>query len=224
LKGNIPPALEEHLFEVQRRIAARVILEDHYSAEAAAGVDQAFLGELVISGAVVLDRNLKVSGRASYAMKAAIPYISGLLSFREGAPALKAVRALVPKPTLLFIDGCGINHPRMAGLASYIGVILNLPTIAVSKEVLCGSFNLPEKVGEAKPLIYQERQVGYLLKSKKGCKPIVVAPGHMVSFESSLELTCSYIKNHKLPEPCRLAHEYARMLKVRYSPVQAASL
>jgi deoxyribonuclease V len=208
-------SLERLMVEVQRRIASRVVLEDRFSGESVAGVDQAFLDDLVISGAVVLGPDGSVRSRASHTMKAAIPYVPGFLSFREGTAAIKAVRALDVRPTLLFVDGCGINHPRMAGLATYVGIILDLPTIGVSKGVLCGKFDLPEKVGEAKPLIYGGKVVGYLLKPKKGCRPIVVAPGHRISVDSALEMTRLWIKGHKLPEPCRLAHEYANWVKNR---------
>jgi len=146
-------------------------------------------------------------------MKAGLPYIPGLLSFREGPPAIMAVRALAQKPTLLFVDGCGINHPKRAGMASYIGVILDLPTIGVTKNILCGSALMPEKVGATSPLVYREETVGFLLKSCKGCRPIVVAPGHKVSLESSLNLAICCLHGHKLPEPCRLAHEHVNRVK-----------
>lgn len=212
-RNSLSSDLQGRLIEVQKRIASRVILGDGYSEEAVAGVDQAFLDDLVISGAVVLDRSLKTIDKASYAMNAAIPYVPGFLSFREGPAAIKALKKLKVKPTLIFVDGCGINHPRMAGLASYVGVILGIPTIGVSKNVLCGMFEVPVDVGDAKPLVYGEKVVGYVLKSKKGCRPIVIAPGHRVSVESSLELARRYLKGHKLPEPCRLAHEYADRIK-----------
>ncbi len=210
-------SLERRLVEVQRRIASRVVLEDRFSGEAVAGVDQAFLGDLVISGAVLLGPDGDVRSKASHTMKATVPYVPGFLSFREGPVAINAVQALDRRPTLLFVDGCGINHPRMAGLATYIGVILDMPTIGVSKSVLCGSFDLPEKVGEAKPLVYGGKTVGYLLRSKKGCRPTVVAPGNRISVDSALEMTRRCLKGHKLPEPSRLAHEYANWVKDRGS-------
>jgi deoxyribonuclease V len=98
-----------------------------------------------------------------------------------------------------------------------VGVILDLPTIGITKNVLCGAFDLPEKVGEAAPLVYGDEQVGYLLKSKKGCRPIVVAPGHRISIDSALEMARRCLKGHKLPEPCRLAHEYANLVKDRHA-------
>lgn len=202
-----------HLYEVQRKIASRVILENSCSTEAVAGVDQAFAGDLVISGAVILGSSSDIIAKASCSLKTSFPYIPGLLSFREGPAAIRAVKKLTPRPTLIFVDGCGINHPRMAGLASFIGVILDLPTIGVSKSVLCGEFELPQEAGESMPLILKGKKVGHLLKTAKGCRPIVVAPGHWVSVESSLELASVHLAGHKLPEPCRLAHEHVNRVK-----------
>ena len=201
------------LLEVQRKIASRVDLSDSYSTESVAGIDQAFLDGRIVSGAVVLGPTLEVIGRASCIMSAAFPYIPGLLSFREGPAAIRAVRKLSPKPTLLFVDGCGINHPRMVGLASFIGVLNNMPTIGVMKNVLCGEGELPEKFGQAAPLLHNGKQVGHLLKSKDGCRPIIIAPGHRISMQSSLELVRRHLVDHKLPEPCWLAHIHVNQVK-----------
>jgi deoxyribonuclease V len=66
------------------------------------------------------------------------------------------------KPGLLMIDGCGINHPRFAGLATHIGVALDIPTIGVSKNILCGTSEQPVDVGESHPLIYNHKHTdGY---------------------------------------------------------------
>lgn len=214
----LTPTLEGHLIEIQRIVSSRISLRDDYSEDAVAGVDQAFIDidDLVISGAVVLQK-LEVTNAAYDIEKAALPYIPGFLSFREGAPAINALRNLKTKPTLIFVDGCGINHPRMAGLASYVGTLLDIPAIGITKNVLCGCFQEPVEAGEAKPLVYNDKVVGYVLKSKKGCRPIIVAPGHRVSVDSSLELALKYLLGHKLPEPSRLAHEYVNRVKASVS-------
>lgn len=201
------------LFEVQYRVARRVDLRDSYSTDYVAAVDQAFLSNRIFSGAVLLNESMEVIDRANCSMPEAFPYIPGYLFFREGPAAIRATKRLSLRPTLLFIDGCGINHPRMAGLASFIGVLLDIPTIGITKNVLCGEGKPPERVGQASPLMYNGAQVGHLLKSVAGCRPIVIAPGHRVSMGSSLELARRYILHGKLPEPCRLAHQYVNQIK-----------
>ncbi|MCJ7444320.1 MAG: endonuclease V [Methanotrichaceae archaeon] len=213
MKRFISISLERHLIDIQTKIASSVIIADLFSEDLIAGVDQAFMGDMVISGAVTLDFPMKIHELASCTLATSFPYIPGFLSFREGPAAVRAIKALRKRPTLLFVDGCGINHPRHAGLASYIGVVLDIPTVGISKNVLCGSFETPEEVGGVSLLVMDGDKVGYVLKSRKNCRPIVVAPGHLVSVESSLKLVCRFLRNHKLPEPCRLAHDYVRNVK-----------
>jgi deoxyribonuclease V len=216
------PSIEERkrLFSLQEKIASRIVLEDRFSEEVVVGVDQAFISrkdgkEMVVSGAVAFDSSLLPHSKSWAILDTTFPYLPGLLSFREGPAALEAVKRLKARPTILFVDGCGINHPRRAGLASSIGVTLDVPTIGVSKNVLCGSFDPPDRVGDASPLVYEGECVGHVLFSKKRCRPIVVAPGTRVSVDSALDLARRYLRDHKLPEPCFVAHQHANQVKSR---------
>ncbi len=216
----LSPEERRRLYSLQDEIASRVALEDRFSEEVVAGVDQAFISgkdgrDMVISGAVAFDSSLRLISNSWTALETNFPYIPGLLSFREGPAALEAVQRLVTRPTLLFVDGCGINHPLRAGLASSIGVTLDVPTIGVSKNVLCGAFDPPGRVGDVSPLVYEGERVGYVLISKKGCRPIVVAPGTGVSIDSALDLARRYLRDHKLPEPCFAAHQHVNNVKRR---------
>jgi len=94
-------------------------------------------------------------------------------------------------------------------------VIMGVPTEGISKAILCGIAEIPMNPGEAYPLEYQGEQIGYLLKSAKGCNPIVVGPGHKVSLESSLDLARKFLTGRKysLPVPVRLAHLYVNEIK-----------
>jgi len=216
------PSLEERrrLFSLQEEIASEINLADRFSETVIGGVDQAFVSredgkELVVSGAVAFDSSLRPISNSWTALETNYPYLPGFLFFREGPAALEAVERLETRPTLLFVDGCGINHPRRAGLASTIGVALNVPTVGVSKNVLCGTFDQPGRVGDASPLVYEGERVGYILLSKKGCRPIVVAPGTGVSVDSALDLARRYLRDHKLPEPCFAAHQHVNNVKRR---------
>jgi deoxyribonuclease V len=202
------------LLEVQRAVAAHACVEDRFDEiRTIAGVDQAFFDDNVVSGIVTLDyETMEEKDRAYAIVTTEFPYIPTFLAFREGKAIVSAYRKLPENPELLMIDGCGINHPRYAGLATHIGVALDIPTIGVSKSILCGTSEQPADAGEFHPLMYGDRQVGWTLKSKENCNPIIVAPGHRVSMESSIEIVKHCLRGYKLPEPTRQAHIYANLV------------
>ena len=206
------------LLGVQRTVAAHACVEDRFDEIITiAGVDQAFFDDKVISGIVTLDYETMEAKDHAYATTTIeFPYISTFLSFREERAIVSTYRKLVRKPELLMVGGCGINHPRSAGLATHIGVALDIPTIGVSKSILCGTSEQPTDAGEFHPLMYDGRQIGWVLKSKENCNPIIVAPGHRVSIESSIEITRHCLRGYKLPEPTRQAHTYANLIKRTY--------
>jgi deoxyribonuclease V len=205
------------LLDAQRIVAAHACAEDQFDEiRTIAGVDQAFFGDNIISGIVTLDYETMEEKDHAYAIVAAeFPYIPTFLSFREGKAIVSAYRKLARKPELLMIDGCGINHPRSAGLATHIGVALDIPTIGVAKSILCGRPErpVPAGAGEFCPLTYNNRDIGWVLRSKGNCNPIIVAPGHRVSMESSIGIARRCLRGYKLPEPTRQAHIYANAVK-----------
>ncbi|MEA2074650.1 MAG: endonuclease V [Euryarchaeota archaeon] len=219
----------EDLYRIQEEIASKAIIEDELNLEelnVIAGADQAFLykstsenekeikREKIISAVVLLEYpSMKFIDYAYSVLPVDFPYIPGLLSFREAPAIISAFYTLKTKPDLLVIDGGGINHPRFAGLATHVGVSLDVATIGVAKSLLCGTGEVPDEEGEARIITYHNRAVGYHLKSKKGCKPIIIAPGHKISLKTSLKLIKTCIHKHKLPEPTRIAHLYANKIK-----------
>ena len=203
------------LLHAQEQVRQRTVLhDDHATPRLIAGVDQAFQGDAIISGIVVMDfESMDVVEEVHYEGTVEYPYIPTFLSFREGPAIVSTFGKLYHTPDILMVDGCGINHPRGAGLATHVGVALDVPTIGVAKNILCGQGTEPLKVGDVSPLVFEGRQVGWLIKSCRKCRPIVVAPGHRVGMEGALEITKHMLRGHKLPEPCLLAHKYVNQLK-----------
>jgi deoxyribonuclease V len=138
------------------------------------------------------------------------PYLPGLLAFREGPPVLAAWRALVHRPDLVFFDGHGIAHPRGFGLASHLGLWLDLPAVGVAKARLFGVGPDPGPArGDAVPLRAEGaegRILGASLRTRQGSRPVFVSPGHRIDLEHSLEFVLGCCRGHRLPEPLRLAH------------------
>jgi deoxyribonuclease V len=139
--------------------------------------------------------------------KIIMPYIPGLLSFRESPLILDACEKLSNIPNLVLIDGQGIAHPRRLGLASHVGLFLGLPTIGCAKSILCGQHPpLAEEVGSHAELLDNGEIIGAALRTKSRVRPIYVSVGHKIDLASALQWVINCCRGYRLPEPTRLAH------------------
>ncbi len=230
----------------QREVAAAATFDDDHALDVErlpggaltdeppliAGVDQAFLDDRAVS-AVVVRRAGETIARVGAVEPLAIPYVPGLLSFREGGPILAALAELSVDPDLLLFDGSGRIHFREAGLATHLGVVLDCPSVGVAKSLLCGT---PERsvdrlqTGERVPVLADEdvsapdgETIGYAVQtrqyesSSRWINPLYVSPGHRVSAATAATVTARCATAYKLPEPTRLADKYAEELKAEYT-------
>ena len=139
--------------------------------------------------------------------KITMPYIPGLLSFRESPLILNACEKLSNIPDIVLIDGQGIAHPRRLGLASHVGLFLDLPTIGCAKSILCGQHPpLAEEAGSHAELLDNGEIIGAALRTKSRVKPIYVSVGHKINLTSALQWVINCCRGYRLPEPTRLAH------------------
>jgi deoxyribonuclease V len=211
-------ATEEKELEALRRtqndIAKKVILEDPLGQVVSIGaVAQSSAAGLIFSSAVVVNSQMNIIDESSAVAETRVPYVPGLLFFREGPALMAAVEKLHIEPDALIIHGCGINHPRFAGLASHVGVTLDLPTVGVSKRPLCGDYVEPHRAGSFTTLTFEGKLLGFVLKTGIKTKPIFISPGNRMSLLGALRLVrrCTWV--HRLPEPLRLAHVKVRHLR-----------
>ncbi|MFT4179673.1 MAG: deoxyribonuclease V [Thermomonas sp.] len=201
---------------LQTELAGQVVLRDGYPKplRTIAGFDVGFedAGAITRAAAVLLDADtLAVIDQQIARLPTRMPYIPGLLSFRELPALLAALAMLQHAPDLAFIDGHGIAHPRRFGIAAHFGVASGLPSIGVAKQILIGQprMALHDMRGAFTPLRDGSEQIGWLLRSKPGCLPLVVSPGHRVAMPSAPELVMRFTGQYRLPEPTRLADRLA---------------
>ena len=203
----------EALREIQRKLSLNVIIQDKFKTPITrvGGVDLAFIKELAIVACVTLIfPTLEIVDEETLVTQLDFPYVPTLLSFREGPVMVEIINFLRTEPDVFLINAQGIAHPLFCGCASHVGVLTEKPTIGVATNNLCGEYDHePVEVGEAVPMRYSGRVVGWVLKSKKGCRPIFVSPGHLVSLESSLKIVKECLRSYKLPEPLQCAHKLA---------------
>jgi deoxyribonuclease V len=141
------------------------------------------------------------------------PYIPGLLSFREIPVLLPAFARLQSVPDLLVVDGQGWAHPRRMGLASHLGLLLDVPTIGCAKSRLIGEFaSLGEERGCVEYLRDPSRNgeiIGAAVRTRAGTKPVFVSVGHRIRLDEAIDWTLRLAPQLRVPMPTRLAHEAA---------------
>jgi deoxyribonuclease V len=199
---------------IQVSLAKKVSLQPELELEdikLVAGVDMSATG--VARAAVVLltypDLEVVEVSRAEKPLD--FPYVPGLLSFREGPAIMAAFEKLTRMPDLVFFDGQGIAHPRKFGIASHIGVLLDLPTIGVAKSPL--AVKGPEPPLEPGTWTLWKNRRGETLaaavRTKLRSNPLYISPGHRMDLPTSIQLVLDALRGYRLPEPTRQAHNAA---------------
>ena len=208
--------------ELQKRLAGEVRVEPlRREVRTVAGVDCAFLdgGRRVLAAAVLCDaKTMEVVASTHDVRACGFPYVPGLLSFREGPAVIAAVRKLPHTPDLLMCDGQGLAHPRGLGLASHVGLCVDLPTIGVAKSRLCGEHRAPGvRRGSRTQLRLKGKVIGAVLRTRTGVKPLYVSVGHRLTLDDAVRWTLRCGRGVRLPEPTRCAHHSVTLLKGRAS-------
>ena len=199
---------------VQRELRAHLIPNDQLGlVRRVAGVDVGFEGDGTVvraAVAVLCYPELDLLETAIARRPTEFPYVPGLLSFRELPAVLDALERLREPPDLLLCDGQGIAHPRRLGIASHLGLLVDLPSIGVAKTRLCGTHGEPPNLrGAWTPLRVDGEIVGAVLRTRPGFKPLYVSSGHRIGLETALEYVMGCCTRYRLPETTRHAHRLA---------------
>jgi deoxyribonuclease V len=208
--------------ELQKQLAGQILLASRlqHPVQTVAGVDVSYRkhGSTFFAAVVVLSfPELQVIDQASAVAEVTFPYIPGLLSFRELPALLEAFCRLQTVPDLVLVDGQGIAHPRRLGLASHLGLWLDLPTIGCAKSRLVGeAVEVGGIRGASQLLLDQGEEVGRVLRTRSGVKPMFVSPGHLLDTAAAVKFTLACGGGYRLPEPTRQAHRLSNRLRLEY--------
>ncbi len=196
--------------QVQTELQAAVVTTDAFeSIRVIAGVAIAhsrFNDTMTIAVSALSYPDLAVIDRQVLEYQTKFPFIPDLLSFREVPGIIAALEALSVVPDLIVVDGPGITHPKGLGVASHVGVILDIPTIGCSKSSPVGTFIEPEvNAGSESALVWQSEIVGTVFRSKNRVAPLFISTGHRVGRETATALIRKTCQGYRLPEPLRIA-------------------
>ncbi|WP_414526798.1 deoxyribonuclease V [Nodularia chucula] len=209
------PVTQIEAIAIQENLRNQVIPSDQLPqpVQYVAGVDMGFASNGTISRAAVAVLSfpdLQVVETSLAYRPTSFPYIPGFLSFREIPAVLDALEKIQITPDIILCDGQGIAHPRRFGIASHLGVILDMPTIGVAKSLLIGKHEeLADTKGSWQPLIHKGETIGAVLRTRPGVKPVYVSLGHRVSLNTAIDYVLSCTPKYRLPETTRIADKLA---------------
>lgn len=193
--------LTQYLADIQSNLSKKVIDQDSFkNVQKVAGADISFLKDnFAIAAAVVIDfENLQVLEEKTLKIELLFPYISGFLGFRESSAVNSVLKRLDNDFDVLMANGHGIMHPRGFGLASHVGLLLDMPTIGVAKRLIYRNYKFKDE-NSLKIIEFMNKPVGACDKQK------CISIGHKISLKTALEVV-QETTIYKMPEPIRKAH------------------
>lgn len=204
-----------YFYEQQTALSRQVVKEDDLrQINFIGGADVAYneLEQRMVGAIVVLDANtLEVVDRAYQEMDISFPYVPGLFSFREVPPLVAAYQKLSVKPDLIVCDGHGIAHPKGVGMASHLGIALDIPTIGCAKSRLVGTYDaVGAKRGAFSALLFDEKEIGRVLRTQDNINPMFVSIGHKVSLDTACAWVLKLCSQYRQPETTRQADALVR--------------
>lgn len=211
----------ELLSEKQRTMADKVLIPYEESAYVPSGDDLIFSmdvqynGEDAYVGIDVISASGEHKGSFVSKEKTGMEYISQYFSFREGPPLLNALEKLEKhnglKAKLLIVDGHGIADPKRLGVASWLGVMTDIPSIGLAKESLLKFEGSPKQQRGSNINIYEKGlAVGVALRTQDDVAPVFISPGHKVTLQSAINIILSLSEGgYRIPDPLRRAEQAA---------------
>jgi len=206
----------EEARRIQESIASRVTLSPlRGKVTTVAAADAAYhLGMTVAAVAVYDLASMTCIEESRHIAATRFPYVPGYLSFQEGPALIAAITALRKRPDVIMVDGQGIAHPRRLGIASFLGVLLDIPTIGCAKSRLVGEYREPPPgKGGWSELHLEGETVGAVVRSRDRVKPLFVSPGHLVTLADAVALVLRCCIRYRIPEPLRHADALSKRIK-----------
>ena len=180
-----------------------------------AGADVSTQGDRAYATVVVLDfPGLSPVEVRGFETGLTFPYVPGLLAFRE-IPAVAGALEKVQTPVdAVIFDAQGLAHPRRMGLASHLGLFLDVPSVGCAKTRLVGTHEEPAvEKGGATDLVHRGEVIGMVLRTRSGVSPVYVSVGNNIDLQSAVELVLACSPKYRLPETTRQAHNAANRLR-----------
>ncbi len=180
-----------------------------------AGTDVSTQGDEGFATVVVLTfPELDVVEVQGHEAPLSFPYVPGLLAFREISPVVGALEKVETPVDAIIFDAHGLAHPRGLGLASHLGLFLDVPSVGCAKSRLVGRYEEPgPEKGDTSDLVNRGRVIGKVVRTRRNVSPVYVSVGDKIGSGSAVDLVLACCTRYRLPETTRAAHDAANRLR-----------
>ncbi|MBI4139913.1 endonuclease V [Candidatus Woesearchaeota archaeon] len=195
------------LKEMQEHIVSDINIPEEFpiqDVKLVAGFSTSCKGDKITCSAIIVRfPSEEIIEKKTILRKAPINYVPGLEAFRDGPIIMELYYSLEYTPDVILLKGHGIAHPQMCGIASFIGVETQMPTIGIAVKPLT---EIKDDI-----LLMDGKCVGVVVKTREYSNPLYVSPGSNISFNACREIIMKLTHYpHKLPEPLHLATRMAK--------------
>lgn len=207
---------------IQNNLADKIILENGFNQlNTVAGCDVGYSTSMNHAYAAIClydFPSIKKRKEVHSVSEVSYPYIRGLFTFREGLPLLKAFEKLNENPDVIIFNGHGIAHPRKMGLATHMGILLDVPSIGCTLRTMFGNNEEPgnHRGDRCDVRNIRNETMGCWLRTRDNVRPVFISQGYKIDLPTATDIILNCTLNFKLPEPLRAAHIAANKLKALY--------
>ncbi len=194
--------------KLYKSISKQVIVKEipNFFPENVVGCDVSYRKKAKVSCVVFNVKKRQVIEEITFEREVFYQYIPTKFARRELPLIGEAISTVSIPFDCIIVDGHGIAHPEKAGLACFVGVLFDLPTIGCAKNLLIGEFkDISLKRGNWADIFYKHQKVGEAVCTKDDTKPIFLSPGNKIGFKNARSIILNLAINSKYPEPLRLA-------------------
>ncbi len=210
------PEAEKLQEKLSKKISLKSVFSSIKEVKTVAGCDVSFKNDVGKASVVLFsfpELNILEKVIIKKTLKGVFPYIPGYLSFREGPLLIECIKKLKNSPDITLFDGQGVAHPKRIGIATHIGILLDIPTVGCAKSLLYGIYYEPPHIIKGAYNFLKDSSgeiLGVALRTKECVKPVFVSPGHKVDIEISRDIVLACCRKYRIPEPLRFAHKFSR--------------
>ncbi|WP_379826859.1 endonuclease V [Flavobacterium notoginsengisoli] len=214
-------------YVLQNEIAKKIIAEDQIEnpIKYIAGVGVAYddIDQKMVSAIMVMDiETQEIVDQAFSESEDVSIHVPDLFAYNEVPSVLKTFAKLKIKPQLIFCDGHGIEHPRNVGLATHLGIELDIPTLGCPKKRLVGYYDknsLGSLRGSSEELFFDDEIVGKALRTQENSNPVFVSIGHKMCLETAVDWVLKTTTHTRVPAVVQQAVDLTERLlpqRIRY--------